>query len=247
MTEQARAGRAAAWERLGGTDASQGEMELARRDLWGRVSGILFAALSVAGLVLLFNLPFGGHGRSDETVRSFYEDAGNRTRVVIAAYALAFAGLAFIVFLTDLYGMLRSVEAPPGRLSLAVLAAGIAFVALLFAGAAALGAVASGMSLGGEPGTLGDTGVARFLAAFGLVLLLLYGGLAAAFMVSAVSLLGRKAKALPGWLVWGGFAVALVLLAGAAFMPIFVLPLWVVAVSLARLRRRETATVSARE
>lgn len=207
-----------------------------QRTVWGPVGGIVFVVLFVVGVFLL-NLPVGGQGRSDETIRAFYAAAGNRTRVVVSVYVLAVAALAFLFFLADLYGTLRPVEPSSAGLPLVALLAGLIFVGMLAAAGAAFGSLAGGMVFGGEPTTLGDTGVARFLGQLGYGLILLYGCLAAALMVAVVSVVSLQTGIFPAWITWGGFVVALVLLAGVIFFPMLALPLWVLAVSVTRLQR----------
>jgi hypothetical protein len=45
---------------------------------------------------------------------------------------------------------------------------------------------------------------------------------------------------LPRWLVWTGFGCAVILLFSVVFVPMIALPIWVVAVSVALLRRART-------
>ena len=207
-----------------------------RRDIWGPLAGIAFAVLFPVGLVL-YNLPVGGGASSDEEIRAFYADGGDRMRVVVATYLVALAALAFAAFVAYLSMWLRAVDAAAEGLGLVVLVAGAVAAAMLLAGAVALGALGVAIALGGEPETLGDTGVARFLGHLGYGLVLLCGAFSAALLIVAASFVGLRTRALPTWLVWGGFVAAAVLLVAVVFLPMLALPLWVLAVSIVLLRR----------
>ena len=205
---------------------------------WGGISGILFAVLFTMSL-FLWNLPVGGGSSTDEVIRAYYADEGNRTRLVVATYVLAVAGLAFSLFLAALYSTLRVVESAPRFLSLVVLISGAVFVAMLMSAGAAIGALASGMSLGGEPATLGDTGVARFLGHMGYLFVLLYGAFAAIALMVATSLVTLRTAVFPRWLAWAGFVAAVLLLAGIIFLPMLAFPLWVLGASVRLMQRRQ--------
>lgn len=193
------------------------------------VSGIAFAVLFVLGM-LMMNLPVGGEGSSDAEIRDFYANSDDRTRVVISMYLLALAGVAFIIFLAGLYAVVRAgaSERFDSVLPLASLIAGIVFVALLFAGAAALGAIAGGIQLGDEPELIEDTGVARFLGHTGYALILIFGAISAAAMIAMVSArILQQPHLAARWVAWAGFILAAILLLAIVFLPMIALPLWV--------------------
>ncbi len=212
------------------------------------ISGVVFAILFVLGMAMM-SLPVGGGSSTDEEIRDFYADSGDRTRVVISMYLLVLSAIAFMVFLAGLYSSVRwpRDSGEDRELPLATLITGIAFAAMLLAGAAALGAIAGGIQLGDEPETLGDTGIARFLGHTGYALILVCGALTAAAMIALVSMRILQNEALaPRWVAWVGFALAVVLLAGIIWLPMVALPLWVLIASftvLARETSRETASL----
>ncbi|MGE0599861.1 MAG: hypothetical protein AB7J35_10680 [Dehalococcoidia bacterium] len=78
--------------------------------------------------------------------------------------------------------------------------------------------------------------------AFGM--LLIGGCLSFAGFIAAISALGRRAHALPGWFVWVGFVFAFLLLFGPAFFPIVLVPLWSVIAGIVLLTRPATARVT---
>lgn len=205
----------------------------ARVSLSGRLaaaSGVAFVMLMIAGFLVL-DIP--GHDDSDALVNAFYADTGNRARVIVAAYLLAGAGLAFLCFLAHLRSLLRIAEGEPGTLSALTFAGGVVFVATLFAAGAAQGPTyALSIDLYDEP----PSQLSRALIPHMGYGMLVYGLLAAAFAITSTSLAIVRTAAFPRWLAWVGFAAAGLLLFGVFFLPMIALPLWVLAVSFALFR-----------
>ena len=75
------------------------------------------------------------------------------------------------------------------------------------------------------------------LTDMGIGMHLISGLLAAAVMVAAASAAGRRTGVLPRGVVVAGLVVAPLLLVGFTWIPQFLVPLWVVAVSISLLRR----------
>ena len=108
---------------------------IANSNRWLAVSGFVFVALFVAA-VIVSGEQLGSLGDPDRQFVSYFNDASNRARDIASAYVLAAAGLAFVVFLAHMYATLR--ERSGGRgLPLIAFGAGLVFVALLLAAAAA--------------------------------------------------------------------------------------------------------------
>ncbi len=111
---------------------------------WLAVGGFAFVALFVAAMIASGG-QLGSAGDPDRQFVSYFNDTGNRARDIGGAYLLAAAGLAFVVFLAQMYTTLR--ERAVGRLlPLTALGTGLIFVALLFAAAAALSAVSTSLA-----------------------------------------------------------------------------------------------------
>lgn len=181
----------------------------------------------------------GSVGDPDQQFVSYFSDTSNRVRDIAGAYVLAAAGLAFVVFLAHMYATLR--EHAVGRaLPLTALGAGLIFVALLLAAAAALSAVPTSLALAAmfdeERHEFGPD-VSRLATQFGFMLLV-FAMWAAAACIAAISLAGRATGSFPGWLVGFGFVAAFLLLFSFFFMPAAALPIWVLVVSLVLSRRR---------
>lgn len=194
--------------------------------------GIVAAVGFVVGALLVAGIPVGGDSSTDAEIRAFYQDSGDRARVVAGLYVLTISLGCFVPLLGAVYVRARAAEGGDGSHSLAALVFGIAFVALGIAGACALAAVAGAISLGNEPDALPDTGVVRFLGHLGYALLLVGGGVMAAGMMFAFSWVGRLYGWLPAWVTWSGFAAAVIALGAIAFVPIVVVPLWMLLFSI---------------
>ncbi|MDZ4279000.1 MAG: hypothetical protein U1B78_07660 [Dehalococcoidia bacterium] len=200
------------------------------------VSGFVFVALFVAA-AFVSGEQLGSAGDPDRQFVSYFNDTSNRARDIAGAYVLAAAGLAFVVFLALMYATLR--EHPGQRgLPLIALGAGLVFVALLLAAAAALSAVSTSMAyatLFDEERHEFDADVLRLATQLGFMLLV-FAMWAAAACIAAISLAARTAGIFPAWLVGFGLVAALALLFSFFFLPAAALPIWVVAASLHLVR-----------
>lgn len=203
---------------------------------WAAASGFGFVGLFIAA-VLVSGGQLGSAGDPDRQFVAYFSDTSNRVRDIAGAYVLAAAGLAFIVFVANLYAMLPEGS---GKQALPLMAfgAGLVFVALLLAAAAALSAVPTSLAYAAifdeERHEFGPD-VSRLATQFGLMLLV-FAMWAAAACIAAISLAGRAAGMLPGWLAAFGFVAAFALLFSFFFMPAAALPLWAFVVSVWLLR-----------
>ena len=194
----------------------------------GTASGVAFALLYFAALAL-GDLPEGGY--SDARVAELYADEGSRSGIIAMGVLLGLAGIALLPFLADLRARLRG----------AALAADIAFAGGLLYVVALFGAggLASGYAIGVALGELPEpvnVELARVLTNQAFGLLLIYGLFSASALVLATSIGSRATGAVSKRTRIAGFVIAPVLLAGAAWMPQFLVPLWVLAVSVGHAR-----------
>ena len=207
---------------------------------WSPVGGIAFVILAVVG----FGLLNGGMPSTDAPARdwiSFYSDSGNRAQVLVGAYVMTVAGLAFLWFLAGLRGRLLEVDRGSSALSWLVAGSGLIFVAMLMAGTIAMASVAGSITFGNSPVPPADFG--RQLSQLGFGLVLLASAFFAALFVAATSYLALETGAFARWLAIVGFIVAVVLLFSALLIPMIVYLLWVLAVSISLLiRGRSSAT-----
>jgi hypothetical protein len=208
-------------------------MQQARRDIWTPVAGVLAAITFVVGLIFISDTP--DDTDTDAQVLAWYADHGNRVGVVVGAFVLAFCGLFFLWFAGGLRQRLRADEGPGGRLTEIAFGGAVAFVAMLWVGAAALGAIPAGQELGSVP-PLKVADIARYLGSAGFGAILLFGAFGAIALIDAASIVIMRTGILPKWLAYLGFVAAVVLLFGVVFIPMVALPIWVLATSIVLFR-----------
>jgi hypothetical protein len=200
---------------------------------WGRlgaVSGIVFAVLFVLG-ILLPGLP---NSDEPEAFSDFYANGGDRAMVVVSAYLLIFAGIAFLAFAANLYRGMREAEGDSGSLATVALGAGIVFVTMLYSGAASWANVPAGIEFGGEAQPANEIPIWFNQLGFGQIMA--PGMFAAITVIVCTSILVLRTAVLPRWLAWTGFVCAPVLVLGVVFLPMIALPIWTVATGVAMLK-----------
>jgi hypothetical protein len=203
MDEDVRAGRALRTPRAAG------------------IAGVLFALLLTTALVLVRLAVPADQGRSG----AWLADPAQRGQIILALNLVPFSGIAFLWFI----GVVRDrIGDHEDRFFATVfLGSGLLFVAMLFVGSAvtaafladlASGAAADGSAFGRRIGSL----VVRTYAM----------RMAAVFTISTATI-GLRTGALPRWLAYSGYAMALVLLLVIDITPwVEVLfPLWIFLVS----------------
>jgi hypothetical protein len=205
-------------------------------------SGIVFSGLLVAALVLVNRIP--KLGDSDAAYKAFYGGGDVDTLTVLGLYVVPFAGIACLWHMIATRTLLQ-VRRPlswtevPHWLHLA---ASVIFVCLLFAGTAAVGAVALLTEF--TSGPLPGPDVARALSSLGYALVFVYGVRAAGMYMLTTTGLMRQAHLLPGPLVLLSYLTAAFLLLSVTFHPaiLLVFPGWVLMVSIVLLVRRPVPT-----
>lgn len=203
---------------------------MSTRSRAGLVSAAAFVAL-YAGFTVVPVLPEGSY--SDERVLALYTEPGSRTAIAAGGYLLALAGVALLPFLAALHRRLRTATA--SMTPTVAVGAGLLYVACLLGAGNLFGGYATGIAIG-ELQAPADATLVRVLSNQGFGLLLIGGLLAAAALVLSTSIAGMRSGVLPRWLVIAGFVVAPLLLLGAAWVPQFLVPLWVLAVGVALAR-----------
>jgi hypothetical protein len=213
----------------------------ARKAGW---SGVVFAGLLVAALVLVARVP--GLGASDADYTAFYSAGGGATLTTVGLYLVPFAGIACLWHMIATRTLLqiqrpRSWAEVPHWLHLA---ACVIFVCMLFAGSASVGAVALLTRFSDAP--LPGPDVARALSSVGYALVFVYGVRAAGMYMITTAGLARTAGVLPGPIVLVSYLAAAFLLVSTTFHPaiLLVFPAWVLMVSIVLLVRRPTGGTS---
>ena len=208
------------------------------------LSGIVFAALFVAAMLLVQQAP--KLGDPDPVYERFY-GGGAEALATLGLYVVPFAGIALLWHLAATRAMFRAVprEFSPVQAWLQM-AAGVLFLCMMFVGSAAVGAVAL---LGVfEVTPLPPPEVARALAAVGYGLLFIFGvRVAGMYMITTIGM-ARSAGLMPGWLALIGYLAAAFLLVSTTYHPVVLLvfPAWVVIVSVVLLLRAGRSTAPER-
>jgi hypothetical protein len=198
------------------------------------VAGLLFAALFIASILLLRNHP--GPGSTADEIRAWYLRDSSKQVALVGLYLAPFAGIAFLWFIAVIRQHLGDRE--DKFFGTVFLGSGLLFVAMMFAAAAAAGSPLAAVKFQDAPIPTPDTiVVVRGLA---YTFLYVYGVRAAAVFVVSVSTVALRTAALPRWLVFSGYGIAIVMLLSVSFFRFVVLlfPLWVSAVSLVILLTR---------
>jgi hypothetical protein len=189
------------------------------------ISGMVFAGLYIASLVLVrLAVPADpndpGAWLADPTLRS---------KIPVALNLIPFTGIAFLWFM----GVLRNrIGGHEDRFfSTVFLGSGLLFVAMLFVAAA----VAQGLlaAFENEGGLLGQSETYAFARAVGYALMNTYAVKMAAVFIIVTSSIGLRTAVFPRWMVFVGYALALVMLltiSGFAWIAL-VFPSWVLLLS----------------
>src|SRR3954452_21508517 len=192
------------------------------------ISGLVFAVLFVAALVFVHRAPTLGD--PDAAYAAFYADGGDQLFVAVGLYLVPFAGIAFLWHMTAIRNALDTLTPAPSTMAHGLnLLAGIIFVVLLFAGTAAVGAVAFGVYFGHSAAA--DPAVARALTDLGYGLVFIFAVRGAGMFALTTTTLLRTAKVLPTIPAVIAYLLAAFLLLAVTNNPValLVFPAWRVA------------------
>jgi type IV secretory pathway TrbD component len=192
------------------------------------IAGLVFATLFITSLLLLRHHPASGSSPSE--IADWYLQRNVRRLSVVGLYLAPFSGIAFLWFIAAIRGRIGARE--DRFFATVFLGSGLLFVAMLFAGTAALGASLAAIKFQSAPAPSPDIVVYSRGLAYSLIFV--YGIRAAAVFMISVSTIGLRTGALPRWLVVSGYVIAIVLLLSVSFYQLVVLvfPVWVIGVSL---------------
>ena len=204
------------------------------------VMGIAFAVLFVAAMVTVNGVPHLSAPVAD--YGAFYDGAGNTLVTAVAIYLVPLAGIAFLWFVVAMRSVLDTLESTPSAMAHGLnLLSGVLFVALLFAGTAALATPVLMTTIGGGAPLAPDT--ARALSALGYGLVFLFSVRGAGMFALTTTTLLRGAGIMPRGVAVVGYALATWLLVTATDHPasLLVLPAWVLLVAVVLLRHGRQA------
>jgi hypothetical protein len=191
------------------------------------IAGLVFAALFVTSALLLYRQPARGAGA--DAIAAWYLSHNVKALGLFGLYLAPFAGIAFLWFVATIRSRIGARE--DRFFATVFLGSGILFVVMLWAAAAAAGSPLAAVRFQGAPPPSPDVFV--FARGLAYTLMYVYGVRAAAVFMMVSSTIALRTGVLPRWLVWLGFAVALVLLFSVSYFRGFVLlfPAWVTIVS----------------
>ena len=191
------------------------------------IAGIVF------GVLLLIALTMLRVALSEDTLQSLQTDAQRRGLIRLSLHLVPFAGIAFLWFIGVVRDQLGIVE---DRLfSTVFLGSGLLFLAMLFVGAvlsSGLLAMFAGSSVNANLFAYGRNTTQTLISVYAM-------RMAAVFTIS-VSTVGLRASAMPRWVSYIGYLVALILLvaAGEHKWTQLMFPAWVLLVSVVILFTR---------
>lgn len=216
-------------------DGSSDVGTLDQGERWAPVSGLVFV-LAFLALYFLFFVPgeVATQDASATQIADYYQERG--AAGLLLMYSLVgLAGAALLWFAGSLQASLRRWEPPPGRLSAIASGGGVASAILLMAGGATILAPFTVVAIESEAAF--DPTLHGVLSAMGFTAIN-FALLASAVMVVATSLVAMRWGAVPAWLPFVGFIVALALVLNILyFFGLFVWIGWVLLVSVLLLIR----------
>lgn len=192
--------------------------------------GIVFAVLLVVALVLMMQAP--GLGVPDSVYTQFY-GGDSDVLVTVGLNLVPFAGIAFLWHMIAMRAMLAAYPGERSTIPYGLqLASGVLWVCMLFAGTAAVGAIALLTVFSTAP--LPGVDVARALTSVGYAFVFVYGVRAAGMYMITTTTLAGSTGVLPRWLALLGYLAAAFLLVSTTYHPavLLVFPVWVVVTSI---------------
>jgi hypothetical protein len=199
------------------------------------LTGVVFVALWIA----VFALLGGEEGESDAAIVAYYADDANRGEAVVAFDLIVAAALCFIGFLAVLRDRLARPEAEAGALTNLAFGGGLAAATLWLVAGVFWTGVAYTANETAE--YVVDPNTERVVSEMAY-LFFVTGVYATILVVLGTSLVALRTRVLPRWLGWLGLLIAASLLGALGVFPFFLFLGWVLAVSVALVRRGEERT-----
>ncbi len=196
-----------------------------RREAW---TGIAFPLLFIASIAAS-NPP--ADNASNATWIANYTGTTQQIRHLATGVLLVLAGLCLAAFLTALWRRIRDLAPSISPLPLVAAAAAAACIG---SGGVVMAFVSGGELIGKYP--LPSADVLRLSSDLGFALVGVAGMLAAALAVVCLSVQGKSAAIIGRKTHLLGVIVSIVLLAGAAFIPVFALLIWTALIAIQWLR-----------
>lgn len=190
--------------------------------------GLGFGACQVAGLFMDDQPPTDGPAAD---LAAFY--AGRfHLELIVAGFLVAAAGICLAVFAGLIRERLGARE--PGLVAIAY-ASGLLYAALLIVGAALMSTIPVARAVNDVPPPSPD--IARYVVSAGYAMIVWIATLPAAAFIISTSLAAMRARTIPAWVGWAGFAAAVFNVAFITVGPIGWMLLWTLVFTIAWVRR----------
>jgi hypothetical protein len=205
-------------------------------------AGVAFFFLAIIGAALmLWKIP--DPEDSDAGIIDFYNDSTAHVLQIIGAYMWALAAVALLWFATHLRTLIREAEGGPGNLANFGFAGAIIFVLLSLVAASAFTAAGGAIEIGGASRNP-DADWMRVLPQFGFGLYRIPAVWGAIVFIYTTSIVTMKTGVLPKWTARAGFVLALIPLILITPVPMLAIPIWVLCVSIALMRKQAPSLAS---
>lgn len=202
------------------------------------VAGVVYAVLTIGGLLLLAQFP--SLDQSDEEITSWFENSANQSSLILGLNLVAVSSVAFLWFVAVIRRRVGDLE--DRFFGTVFLGSGIAYIAIwLVAGAVLAGPAVATSVL--DSGSVTE-GSASLAAGIGAGLLLVVAPRVQAVFVLTTSAVILRSRVLPRWLAIVGYVVAIAMfLFPLVADPIgLVFPIWVAVVSVVLAVHRPSST-----
>jgi hypothetical protein len=206
---------------------------------WAGLGGVAYVVLFVVGSIVGFK----GQPDNDSapaTLQRYWADSGHRDKVILGWILVVLGLFFFLWFLSSLRQTVRRLDGD-GFLTTLTTVGGVVYATL------ALTAIALNMAIKTmSDDTYRKTVYPELIHAADDAGWVLHstGGVGAGAMMIGASLVALRARAVPGWLGWGGVVAGILALASIAFFPQVLIALWLVVVGILLFVRRPAPIVS---
>jgi hypothetical protein len=201
---------------------------------WEPLTGIAFAVFFL-GSIVASNPPKGS--ASDSRWVANYATRGKQLHHLATGLLLVLAGLCLMAFLVTLWTRVAAARSSRRTSPLPLVAAGTS-AASIAVGGVIMASVSGNALFGSAPVPGAD--LLRFANGLGFALVGVAGMLSAALSLTCLSVQARSRGIFTNRLFGFSLLVAVLLLAGVAFVPIFGLLLWSIIVAIALIRNEPT-------
>lgn len=197
------------------------------------IAGLVFSGLFISSALLLRHQPPAG--ASFQELKTFYLNGDGKYVNLVGFYLAPFAGIAFVWFVAVTRSQIG--HRTDRFFDTVFMASGVLFVAMMFAGAAAAGALSAAIKY--QDATVPSSNAVELARALAYSFLFTFAAKTAGVFMVVTSTIGLKTGKLSRSLVYASWLLAAVLLFSIAFyeLVILIFPVWVAALSLMILVR----------